>query len=379
MFFISLNITTKRCNSTLNSGSDTGDRMWFYGKSSGTIVSMLFSHSRLLSLLCFGVTLLAGIGVGWLLRGKAVEVPQISILREPDGKYQLINPLIGFNPGEKEDFAEYEGFEQKLENTLLLLQREGKIDTASVYFRDLETGRWTGVNENELYSPASLYKVAVMFAVLRKSEDNQKLLDERVTFTGSRSLEKPYDPGMVIGKSYSMRELLERMMTLSDNDAKDLLRDKVGIEVVSTVFSDLRLSEPRLNETGDSMSARTYSRFFRALYNATYLNRSNSEYALNLLGKVLFKSGIINGLPPEARMLLVAHKFGYRLFTDPMSNVTEELHDFGIVYVPHTPYFVCIMTKGFKQTDLMDAIQTLSELVYAEAIRLEPISNLMPR
>ncbi len=82
-----------------------------------------------------------------------------------------------------------------------------------------------------------------------------------------------------------------------------------------------------------------------------------------------FKSGIINGLPVEARALPVAHKFGYRTFPDPLDKVTEEIHDCGIVYVPDRPYFVCIMTKGFKQTDLMDAIQAISGLVYRETIK----------
>lgn len=114
------------------------------------------------------------------------------------------------------------------------------------------------------------------------------------------------------------------------------------------------------------MSARTYSRFFRALYNATYLSRVSSEYALQLLSRVEFRSGIVNGLPSEARTLTVAHKFGYRVFEDPTDAVTAEIHDCGIVYLPARPYFICIMTKGWKQTDLLDTIQRLSYTVYQE-------------
>ena len=72
--------------------------------------------------------------------------------------------------------------------------------------------------------------------------------------------------------------------------------------------------------------------------------------------------------PPEARMLPIAHKYGYRAFEDPTDIVTEKLHDCGIVYVPKNPYFICIMTKGGKQTDLMDVIQLISRIVYKEVV-----------
>ena len=320
-------------------------------------------------LLRYGAVLLVGISVGWFLHRELMPSPETTILREPEGKYRFINPLIGFNPGEKKEFEEYAHLEEILENNIATLKQQGKIQSASVYFRNMENGRWTGVNEEELYSPASLYKVALMIAILKRAEDEPEILDAKVVYRGSRSTDVPDAPPMIRGASYSVRDLLERLITLSDNDAKDILRDKVGPEAVSSVFRDLQLTEPSINETGDTMSARAYSRFFRALYNATYLGRVSSEYALDLLSRVDFKSGIRNGLPSEVRTLPVAHKFGYRVFPDPIGSVKEELHDCGVVYLPEHPYFVCIMTKGSRQSDLMDAIQTLSRIVYTETIQ----------
>lgn len=330
---------------------------------------MKLAISSITSYLRYGVVFLVGILVGWFLHARIIYSPEATILREPEGKYHFINPLIGFNPGEKKDFEEYAHLEEILTSNIATLKRQGKIESASVYFRNMENGRWTGVNEEELYSPASLYKVALMIAILRTAEDKPEILDEKIVYTGSRNTDVPDAPPMVIGTSYSVRALLERLITLSDNDAKDILRDKVEPEAVSAVFRDLQLTEPNISETGDTMSARAYSRFFRALYNATYLDRVSSEYALDLLSKVDFKSGIRNGLPPEARELPVAHKFGYRILPEPTGSVKEELHDCGVVYLPEHPYFVCIMTKGLRQTDLMDAIQTLSRIVYIETTK----------
>ncbi|MDO8593927.1 MAG: serine hydrolase [bacterium] len=323
-------------------------------------------RTRFYSLARYTLVLCVGVAGGWLLHDSLNTTSAATPIREPQGKYRLIDPLIGFRVGDKSEFKEYKNLESKLTDEIALLTKKKKIHSVSVYFRDMQSGQWTGVNEEELYSPASLYKVALMMAVLKKAEGEPSLLDERIIFAKSLSAEKPDYTPMEIGRSYSVRELLTRLITLSDNDAKDLLRDRVGFESVSAVFTDLRLAEPALQEIGDSMSAQTYSRFFRALYNATYLSRADSEYALDLLSRVEFRSGIVNGLPSEARLFAIAHKFGYRVLPDALDGVTKELHDCGIVYAPEHPYFICIMTKGWENTDLYETIQALSSTAYTE-------------
>ncbi len=322
------------------------------------------SYARLKSLLCFGLLVCVGTGIGWFSHAYLTSSSTPTILREPEGRYHFISPLIGFNIGEKNDFPEYIDLERTLEKNIDALVKKGTIHSASVYFRDLESGRWTGVNEDDLYSPASLYKVALLMATLRKAEVDPMFFKQKIRFMESLNTEKPDYTPMEIGKAYTIQELLARLIVISDNDAKNILHENVGSVAVSTVFSDLRLAEPALSETGDTMSARTYSRFFRALYNSTYLNRTNSEYALSLLSQVEFKSGIVNGLPEEARKFSVAHKFGYRVLANTTDTVSQEIHDCGIVYAPIHPYFVCIMTKGWNQYDLLDAIQLFSQKVY---------------
>ncbi|MDO8560151.1 MAG: serine hydrolase [bacterium] len=57
------------------------------------------------------------------------------------------------------------------------------------------------------------------------------------------------------------------------------------------------------------MSVKDYASFFRILYNASYLNREQSERALGLMTKTRFRDGIIAGVPAGRP---VAHKFGER-------------------------------------------------------------------
>ena len=101
-----------------------------------------------------------------------------------------------------------------------------------------------------------------------------------------------------------------------------------------------------------------FSRFFRILYNGSYLNFEKSNKALELLTKIEFKDGLVAGLPSEVP---VAHKFGERQFGEE-----KQLHDYGIVYYPEKPYLICIMTRGKELSKLPHVISELSKVTYEE-------------
>ena len=106
------------------------------------------------------------------------------------------------------------------------------------------------------------------------------------------------------------------------------------------------------------MSVYEYSRFFRILYNSSYLNNENSNKALEILSRVDFKSGLVAGTPAN---ITVAHKFGERENGDE-----KQLHDCGIVYHPENPYLICIMTRGKDFDKLSEVIAELSKITYEE-------------
>ncbi len=162
-------------------------------------------------------------------------------------------------------------------------------------------------------------------------------------------------------QTYTIRQLLDRLTIYSDNNAKDLLHDNIDQNSVNDVFTDLGLQAPGLQDTGDSMSTKDYSLFFRVLYNATYLNKEMSELALSILSHTKFNVGLQAGMPASTT---IAHKFGHRAFSTPVDGVTEELHDCGIVYESPDPYFICVMTKGWNVQDLESVIANISKTIH---------------
>lgn len=307
-----------------------------------------------------------GFGTGWQTNDSMARSDlnnNAFPIRENNSQYHFIRPLLGFEVGDKTEFFEYFDLERTIWDLINRYQKERKIQSASLYFRNFGTGHWMGINEDEKYSPASLYKVALMISYLKQAESDPALLSRRVIFTSSRQTDQSDYPPMTAGQSYTMGDLIERLIIYSDNDAKDLLHDNLNQSLVDNIFIDLGLDTPKLNDINDSMSAKAYSRFLRVLFGATYLNRDMSEKALALLAKVKFRDGLAGGLPLN---LEIAHKFGHRSFTAPVNGVTEELHDCGIIYYPDNPYLLCIMTRGWDINDLSATIKDLSRIVFNE-------------
>jgi beta-lactamase class A len=236
------------------------------------------------------------------------------------------------------------------------------ITTASVYIRDFEHSRWTGVGENEGYHPGSLSKVPLLISYLYQSESDPSLLDKQYEFQpptkGTLPVQNYYTNTIVAGKKYTVRELLRYMIQYSDNNATWLLSQKIGLKAYEKTFIDLGVNIP-LPDGRDSLvliSPRDYSVFFRALYNSSYLVPELSEYALALLGKSTFSEGFVTGLPEGTK---VVHKFA-----EWDNGDDYELHESGIFYVKGKAYLVTIMTKGKNRSKLPNVIASLTRTIY---------------
>ncbi|MEZ0208750.1 MAG: serine hydrolase [Candidatus Paceibacterota bacterium] len=263
---------------------------------------------------------------------------------------------------------------QKLSKLVDVRIQDGTIDNASIYVRALTTGEWSGVNEDDKYSPASLMKVAVMLAYFKEAESNPGLLSEVIHYGGidkdANSLEN-IKPEKSIQKDhqYTIDELIEYVIKYSDNNAALALNTLADKALFNEIYVDLGLPMPPTSSnpgTADYMSVKLFSRFFRVFYNATYLNTEFSEKAIKLLLEAKFPGGIASGVPKGTE---IASKFGERTIVSGDGAVTSrELHDCGIVYAKDNPYLLCIMTKGGDLTKLSGVIREISTLVYKNIV-----------
>lgn len=284
-----------------------------------------------------------------------------------EGQNNYINPLLACDVAEDViNNPELIPFKEKIEYFLRTRIDKYKAIKVGVYYRELNDGYWFSIGESEKFIPASMRKVPLMIALLKQAESEPALLERLVTFDLSNDytanqIIKPSQT-LVFGTKYAIKELIYRMIVYSDNNAFTYLTKIVDPVQFDKVYSNLRLQNPRVIKDDEFLSVQTYESFFRILYNASYVTREASQWALDLLSKSEFKAGLVAGVPPEVK---VSHKFGEK----SESEDAVQLHDCGIVYYPRHPYLLCVMSKGPNFELLDDVIASISKLTFAEVDR----------
>jgi len=261
------------------------------------------------------------------------------------GGYQFISPLLECDSGQNLFQGQTAALKEKLKKIIQETIDQNKISNVAVYFRDLRNGPWFGINEGTKFVLASLMKVPVMIAYYKLAESDPSVLQKKIAVdqTAADPYEQAYKPSQRIqtGQTYTTEELIYYMIAFSDNDALTLLLKNIDHNFLMQSYTDLGVIIPGAKNLDDELTAKEYSSFFRILYNASYLNRTYSEQALQMLSNSDFKNGIVAGLPENVR---VAHKFGERfsISNQDQDPAEKQLHDCGIVYNPDHPYLLIL-------------------------------------
>lgn len=328
------------------------------------------AFAKFLSLAC-GLLILGAAG-GWLIHKQLTPRSFASADMDPirlQKGYEFINPLLLCGESENKQFFEFEPLQKTVQSFVNKKLNERAAEKISVYYRDMPTGRWFGIDENERYVPASLAKVPVMIGLLKLAESDPGVLKQKLKYVGpdQNARERINRSDQIRpNEVHTVNELLEAMIVDSDNNASAMINEFINRPALQEVFTDLGMPVPNFESPRiEFMSAKSYSYFLRILYNSSYLSRKNSEYALELLSKATFEDGLIAGLPKN---IPVAHKFGERTIHKDDGKTVDfrELHDCGIIYYPQHPYMLCVMTRGDDFSDLSKVIREISQIVFDE-------------
>jgi len=307
------------------------------------------------------------IGAGWYAHGWYQRYFDTAKDRRVKLKgFQFVSPLLDVELPEGYSVRrEPIPFKYKVKKFVEQQLQSGKIRDMSVYYRDLSDGPWFGINEKVQYNPASMMKVPIMIAWLKRAEKDQSVFRRKFTYD-EKTHKAPHQgikpvKTLTAGASYTVDELLRYMLNYSDNKAAVLLLHELGKEELDYVIDSMDITSDPNEARQFNMTAHGYSGFFRILYNASFLNREMSEKALQLLSLQDFPYGIVAGVPKGVK---VASKFGEHVKGE--NGEDRQLHEFGIVYHPKGPYILGIMTRGNDLAKQADIIRNVSEMVYKE-------------
>ena len=266
-----------------------------------------------------------------------------------------------------ETASQIQGLQKEIAALIDAEKKEGHITEASVFYRDLNSRRWFGINENISIHPASLIKLPVAIMYYKIADFDPSILNQKLTIptedaNDNQSYMPPADP-LTPGQSYSVQDMITHMIIYSDNtpftplmNASEVFHDKI--------LSDLGIYQPATGNQPEvwTVTTKSYANIFRSLYNTSYLNITYSNAMLELLSRSTYTKGLAAGVPDG---VTVSHKFGEgEGITEDGTVKTKVLNDCGIIYKQDAPYILCIMTEGKEFSDLETTIKRITKASY---------------
>lgn len=142
-----------------------------------------------------------------------------------------------------------------------------------VYALHFGSGREIGVNADRRYPTASTVKVPILFALYRKAAAGELDLNERVTIAEHhRTAGSGVLQDLDLGLEPTLHDLATLMITVSDNQATDMLYQMLGGAYIQQVATEVGMTETRVPRTVRAL-----------LYDMVGMDEGNPEhtYAMN--------------------------------------------------------------------------------------------------
>jgi beta-lactamase class A len=341
-----------------------------------TIRHSIFSRAALVLIIGIGVGFVIGYGIKMFSDERFISSIQSTFtpIEEKGSDYAFIHPLLAYRTPEATLLGDYTGLLSSLQSIISTATSSGGATRVSVYFRDLDAGKWVGVNQDATYHLASMLKVPVLFAYMKEADEDPSVFAQSIAYDPSVIPDTPFEATstLVAAQSYSIKDLITHMIVDSDNGATFTLLNAINPDFFHSVYTSLGIQDPGDNSGNYQISARTYGLFFRILYNATYLTPAASEQALKLLSQATFTDGLVAGVPAGTT---VAHKYGEYVLAQNNVATGVELSDCGIVYYPAHPYLLCVMTSAVDVPTAEGIIANISRASYAAVAKQYPAAT----
>ena len=216
------------------------------------------------------------------------------------------------------------------------------------------------LDADKVFHAASTMKIPIMIELFRQAEAGTMSLDEPLpvrnefhsivdgsVYQLSVDDDSDADVYKAVGKTMTLRQLCEVMITVSSNFAANLLIERVGAANVRTTVDRLGASgmvvlrgvedqkafDKGLNNT---TTAAALAVLMEKLAKGEAVSRKADAEMVAILKRQKFHDAIPSGVPDGVE---VAHKTG---------NITKIHHDAAIVYGPR-PYVLVVLVRGIQE------------------------------
>ncbi|HET6765459.1 MAG TPA: serine hydrolase [Longimicrobiaceae bacterium] len=249
----------------------------------------------------------------------------------------------------------------------------GYPGVAGMSVRGLRTGEGFSIRGDEPFPSASLIKVAVLVTLMDEVRKGTLSLDERTTMI--RRDRVPGDGMLTVldgGLQPTLGDLARLMISISDNTATNLILDKLNIRTTWAKMDSLGLPRTRIHSkvylrvasVAPDSSVRyglgvttpnEMVRLFTLLEGGNAVSPAHDSAAIAMLRDNRDYTKLVRWLPET---IPAAHKTG---------EVDQSRNDCGILYGPHQPIAICVMTRENREQSY--AVDNPANLLIARIAR----------
>jgi len=221
---------------------------------------------------------------------------------------------------------------------------------AGLVIEDLNSGWQIVYNPNKLFPSASLAKIPIMASCFHAVSAGKLDLKEEISLKDS---DKAGGSGILKyfarGSKLSVEELIELMITRSDNTAANMLIELLGFDYLNNSFKKMGLKYTNLRRKMMDFSRRRQgvenfttaaemSAILEKFYRREFIDGAVSERCLGMLNHQKIRDRIPAKLPVG---IPVAHKTGLE---------RGVCHDAGIVFTKNGDFLICVLTSHRNKT-----------------------------
>lgn len=229
----------------------------------------------------------------------------------------------------------------------------------AVVFQTLDGRHTLSIDPDKPFHAASTMKVPVMIELFRQAEAGKLSLDDPLPVTNefhsivdgsvyqlSVGDDSDAEVYKAVGRTMTLRQLCEAMITVSSNLAADLLIERLGVRNIQATVDRLGangmhvlrgVEDLKAFDTGmnNETTARALAVLLTKIATGHAVSAKSDAEMVEILERQHFHDAIPAGLPEGT---VVAHKTG---------NITKIHHDAAIVYGPH-PYVLVVLARGIE-------------------------------
>jgi beta-lactamase class A len=260
---------------------------------------------------------------------------------------------------------------QRLSNEIhsYALKFSGRL---GIVIKDLQTKQSIEINSDNLFPSASLVKLPIMAAYFQAEKDGKVSLSEKLTLKKKhKARPRTRLSRMKSGTKIEIRDLIEAMITKSDNTATNVLVEALGFKCLNKSFDRFGLSKTDIRRGIMDLSKRNkgidnlttpqdMALFLESIYRGELVSTQASREMLKILKRQKINDRIPVSFPES---IVIAHKTGL------LSNAVS---DVGIVFTRKGDFIICILTSDVRNTKrAKKAIQRIAEYAYDLCYRSE--------